>query len=255
MRNRIWMVVAMAGLIAGCSDGVIAPVTGGGPGGTGTGTLALSAADMSGVTPCPTQAILMDAGELALLKAALKNGTVVHLDVPFNGADPDIFKKKCGREGFWNPAAAVNEIPPITTPVTIASLFQVENLGICAAGFDVNSFGTGEGFPAAGTYRKEFKVAHMGMTYHVRTRITVSGTSAGVTFASAGIAVPDDIENTVVYEVDGVVYPHADLIARGIDALAASTTDAPSYRLDVRLSAPGAIVFTAVVELICVSKV
>jgi len=196
----------------------------------------------------------MDQVELDALKVALGSGTIVHLDVPYNAADPNIFKKKCGLDGFWDPAAAVNEVAPVVTPVTIASLFQVENAGICAAGFNAGSFGTGEGFPVAGTYRKEFKVAHMGTTWHVRLRVKVSGSVAGKTFAAEGITVPDDLQNTLVYEVNGVVTPHDDVAAAGIAALVASTTDAPGFTLDVREAAAGPIVFTAVVELICVQK-
>ncbi|MHC4550468.1 MAG: hypothetical protein ACYTEZ_17010 [Planctomycetota bacterium] len=242
-------VVLCAGLLVGC-DG-----NGGGTGGTGgTGTLALTAADAPAVTPCPAQTILTDAAELTALKDALQSGTFVHLDVPFSVADPDIFKKKCGLEPLWDPAAAIDEVPPLTTPVTISSLLQFGNAGICAAGFDSGSFGTGEGFPVAGTYRKEFKVAHLGMTWHVRARIKVSGTSAGNTFASEGISVPGDIENTLVYEVDGAVTAHADVLTAAIAALAVSANDAPTFTLDIRQSGAGPIIFTAVVELICVAK-
>jgi len=174
--------------------------------------------------------------------------------VPFNAADPDIFKKKCGLQGFWNPAAAVDEVAPLVTPVTISSLFEVENLGICATGFDAGSFGTGEGFLAAGTYRKEFKVAHNGMTWHIRARITVSGTSAGKTFASEGIAVPADIEGTLAYEVNGQPTSHAAVFPTAVGQLTADVDDAPSYTLDVRKTGAGPIVFTVVVELICVEK-
>jgi hypothetical protein len=178
----------------------------------------------------------------------------VHLDVPFNASDPDIYRKKCGLQGFWNPAAAIDEVAAFVTPVTLSSLITSENAGICAANFDNGSFGTGEGFPVAGTYRKEFKVTDAGTTWHLRLRITVSGTSAGNTFADETIAVPADIENTLVYEIDGLATPHANVIPAGIAALAADMDDAPSFTLDVRKSAAGPIVFTAVVEIICVSK-
>jgi hypothetical protein len=196
----------------------------------------------------------MDTVELDMLKVALESGTIVHLDVPYDAGDPNIFRKKCGLQGFWNPAAAINEVPPGATPVTIATLFQLENSGICAAGFDASSFGTGEGFPVAGTYRKEFKVAHMGTTWHVRLRLKCSGTSAGHTFAADGITVPGDLQNTLVYELNGTVTAHDDVPAAAVAALAASTTDAPGFTLDVRMSAAGPVIFTVVVELICVQK-
>ncbi len=239
---------ACAGLLGGCDNGD------GGGGGGGGGSLALTAADMPGVAPCSSQAILTDPVELDLLKTALTAGTIVHLDVPYNALDANIFRKKCGLQGFWDPAAAVNEVAPLATPVTIASLFQLENTGICAAGFNAGSFGTGEGYPVAGTYRKEFKVAHMGTTWHVRVRILVSGSSAGRTFAAEGIAVPADLQSTLVYEVDGAVTAHADIATAAIAALAASATDAPGFTLDVRETGAGPVVFTAVVQLICVQK-
>jgi hypothetical protein len=207
---------------------------------------------MPGVAPCSSQAILQDQAELDMLKTALLAGTVVHLDVPYDAGDADIFRKKCGLQGYWDPAAAVNEVAPLVTPVTIGTLFTLENTGICASGFTSTSFGTGEGFPVAGTYRKEFKVAHLGMTWHVRVRILVSGSSAGNTFASEGITVPDDLRNTLVYEVDGVVTAHDAVGPAGIAALTASTTDAPGFTLDVRDGAAGPVVLTVVVELICV---
>jgi hypothetical protein len=242
------MLIVLGAALGACDSG------GGGGGGTGPTGLTLTAADMPGVAPCSAQAILMDQVQLDELKAALQNGTIVHLDVPFNAADPNIFRKKCGLQGFWDPAAAVNEVAPLMTPVTIATLFQLENTGICAAGFTASSFGTGEGFPVAGTYRKEFKVAHMGMTWHLRLRVTVSGSAAGATFTSEGIAVPADLQTTLVYEVDGVVTPHDGVAAAAIAALTASTTDAPGFTLDVRESGAGQIVLTAVVEIICVQK-
>jgi hypothetical protein len=189
-----------------------------------------------------------------MFRAALLAGTIVHMDVPYDAGDANIFRKKCGLQGYWDPAAAVNEVAPITTPVTIATLFDLENTGICATGFTSSSFGTGEGFPVAGTYRKEFKVSHMTSTWHVRVRISVSGTNAGHTFASEGITVPDDLTDTLVYEVDGVVTAHDSVAGAAIAAFAASTTEAPGFTLDVRESGAGPIVFTAIVELICIEK-
>ena len=242
-----WTVVVLAAVLCGCSDS--GDSSGGGPGG-----LALSSSDRPAVAPCPSQAILGDPVEFEQFRAALLGGTIVHLDVPYNASDSNIFRKKCGLQGYWNPAAAVNEVAPFTTPVTIATLFQLENTGICAAGFTSSSFGTGEGFPVAGTYRKEFKVSHLASTWHVRVRISVSGTNAGHTFASEGITVPTDLQNTLVYEVDGVVTPHDNVASAGIAALLASTTEAPGFTLDVRESGAGPIVFTAIVELICIQK-
>jgi hypothetical protein len=209
---------------------------------------------MPAVSPCPSQAILGDPVEFDLFRSALLSGTIVHLDVPYDAGDSNIFRKKCGLQGYWDPAEAIDEVAPAMTPVTIASLFTLENTGICATGFTSTSFGTGEGFPVAGTYRKEFKVSHLAFTWHVRVRIRVSGTNAGHTFASEGIAVPADLQNTLVYEVDGVVTAHDAVGPAGIGALMASTTEAPGFTLDVREDAAGPIVFTAIIEIICVEK-
>lgn len=252
MRKRTWGVLLLVACLCGCDNNNNGNANPNPP----NGTLALQAADMPGVDPCPCQTILQDDTELTALKNALTSGTstIVHLDVPFNAGDADIYRKKCGLEGYWNPAAAVDEVAAFVTPVTLSSLITAENAGICAANFDNGSFGTGEGFPVAGTYRKEFKVTDQGTTWHMRLRITVSGTSAGNTFAAESISVPGDIESTLVYEIDGLATPHGNVIAAGINALAADMDDAPSFTLDVRKSAAGPIVFTAVVELICVSK-
>lgn len=177
-----------------------------------SGPVGLLAADMPTVMPCPSQDVLTDTPKLDLLKAAIRQGALLYLDVPFDINDPLIIKKKCGFENSWNPVDNTDEIPPAQSPVTLSDLFLSGNAGICAAGFTTSSFGLGEGFPEAGTYRKEFKAALMGVTYHVRLRVTVSGSSAGNTFRSEGIAVPGDIQNTLIYEVDGATTAHADLL-------------------------------------------
>lgn len=220
------------------------PIGGGGP--------ALTAADLPGSAPCPNQTILTDAGMFASFQTALLNGTFLYRDVPFNGADPDIYKKKCGLGAFWNPAANTNEIAPVGVPVTIADLFVSGNAGICATGFNNGSFGTGEGFPVAGTYRKEFKVSHMGTTYLVRVRVTVTGVAAGNTFASRTLAVPADLQNTVGYEVDGTAQMHANVLPAIANAL--QSPDA-SVMLDI-LDAPGGnLLLSALIEVLCVQIV
>jgi len=252
MRNgwRVLGGVAVLGgaLLGGCGGG------GGGGGGGGTsGTgLTLESGDLPAVSPCPMQGILKDQVQLDELRSALDLGTIVHMDVPYDAGDPDIFRKKAGLGSYWDPAAAVNEVGASVLPITLSGLIQFDNAGIAAAGFTSSSFGTGEGFPAAGTYHKEFKVAHMGTTWLLRVRCTVSGSSAGNTFASEGIAVPADIENTLVYEVDGNPTPQPDILNAAVVALMANGTDAPTFTLDVRLNGAGPVVFTAKVELICV---
>ncbi len=242
-------------LAAGCNndgDGNANPVGGGGGGGGGGGAPTLTAADQNGTSPCPNQAILTDAGMFATFQAALVGGTFLYLDVPFNGADANIYKKKCGLDSFWNPSDNTDEIAPFSTPVTVSSLFQTGNAGICASGFNNGSFGTGEGFPVAGVYRKEFKVTHMAMTYLVRTRVTVTGVAAGDTFASRSITVPGDLETTLGYEVDGTAEVHANVLTA--IAMAMASPDA-TVMLDI-LDAPGGnLLLSALVEIICVEIV
>ena len=215
----------------------------------GFGPPTLTAADMSGVTPCPNQTVLTDGGQFSVFKTALLNGTYLYLDVPFNGSDPNIYVKKCGLDANWNPADNTDEVAPASTPVTIADLFVSGNAGICADGFDNGSFGTGEGFPVAGTYRKEIKVSHMGATYHVRFRISVTGSAAGEKFSDRGITVPTDLQSTLGYQVDGVDQVHADVLT----AIAGAMTS-PSARamLDVFDMPGGTLLLSALIEIICV---
>lgn len=240
------LVLPLASLFAACDDNGDGVNNGGGGGG---GAPALTAADMPNVSPCPNQAILTDAAQFATFQTALLNGTFLYLDVPFNAADLDIFRKKCGLGAFWDPADNVDEVGPVNVPVTIADLFQFGNAGICAAGFDNGSFGTGEGLPVAGTYRKEFKVAHLGTTFLVRTRVTVAGGSAGATWDSLGVIVPADLENTLGYEVDGTATLHADVLTAIATAL--QSPDA-TVMLDVLDAPGGTLLLSALIEVLCV---
>lgn len=194
---------------------------------------------------------------MAALKTALTNGVVSYLDVPYNALDPDIFRKKCGLEGFWDPADNINEVTAASIglpSLTLSNLLLIGNAGICAAGFTPISFGNGEGFPVAGTYRKEIKAAHLGSTYHLRMRVSVSGTSAGNLFVDEGITVPGDIENTLVYELNGTVVTHANLFNAIVNVLSAQATTAPTFTLAIRKGAGSPVIFTAVVDLICLVK-
>lgn len=248
MRKRIWIALVLAaGLWMGC-DGSDPVPTGGG----GGGTLALTAQDQAGVAPCPAQSVLTDAAQLTALKDALQNGTYTYLDVPYDGGDPNIFVKKCGLEGFWNPTDNTQEVPG-PAPINLMDIYASGNSGICATGFTSSSFGVGEGFPAAGTYRKEFKVAHMGSTYHVRLRVTVTGTSAGNTFTAEGLSNPPDFVNDLFYEVDGTATPHNDVANAIFAALTVVADTAPNATLGVKKSAGGAVVWQAKIEFICVS--
>ncbi len=220
----------------------------------GSGTLTLLASDKPNVSPCPSNAILTDANELAALKNALKTGTLRHLDLPFSASDPDNLVKKCGLDGFWDPAAHTDEVEP-SGAVTLSLLVGTHNAGICSAGFaNPAGFNDDIGFPQTGTYHSEFKVVDSGMTWHGRIRYTASGTSAGKTFISEGISVPGDIDNTLVYEVNGVVTAHSDVFNAIVDTLTASTTDAPSATLAIRPGTGEAVIFTGLLELICVEK-
>lgn len=217
----------------------------------GTTKPALTAADKDSVAPCPNQAIFADATELAALKDALLTGTLSFLDVPFNGADADNFKKKCGFETFWDPANNSNEVASsiLGGPVTLSSLLLNGNAGICTANSSPMNFITG--MPAAGTYRGEIKAAKGGSTWHLRMRGTVSGSSAGNTFLSEAISVPADIENTLEYKVNGVVTTHNNLLAAIVGA--ANTAGDPIL-FEVASTTGGATVLSISIELICVTR-
>ncbi|MCU7874886.1 MAG: hypothetical protein KZQ91_19290 [Candidatus Thiodiazotropha sp. (ex Lucinoma borealis)] len=230
-----------------------------GTGGGISGTLVLQTADRPDVAPCPLQDILIDAAAMSDLKTALQSGTLIYLDVPFNGADSDIYSKKCGLDSFWNPAQNSDEITlssigidPAGSP-NITDLVLFGNAGICASGFNNSSFGVGEGFPVAGTYRKEIKAAHQGLTYHLRFRALVSGSSAGNTFASEGIT-PSTGLSTLVYRVDGVETPHDTVFSALLTAMTAATDNAPGATIEVRKTVTGPVIFTALIEVICVSS-
>ncbi len=213
---------------------------------------ALTAADLESIAPCPNQSILTNATELDALKQALLTGAVSFRDVPFNGADADNFKKKCGLDGFWDPANNTNDVAPASVGITkigISQLLTNGNAGICSAGaMPTNNL---TGFPVAGTYRTEIKAADGPSTWHLRLRSVVSGSSAGNEFGAESIAVPADIENTVEYKVDGVVTVHDDVFGAIVNA---ATTSGDAILLEVSKSAGGPVVFSILIELICVTK-
>ncbi len=218
---------------------------------TGGAAPTLTAADRPDVLPCPHQDILTDDAELADLKDALSTGALSFLDVPFNMADADNFKKKCGLEGFWDPANNVNEVPEaiLGGPVTLSQLLTNGNAGICTATSSPMNFITG--FPVAGTYRAEIKAAKGGSTWHLRFRALASGTSAGNTFTAEGVTVPGDIENVLEYKVNGVVTAHADLLTAIVDA---ASTSGDAILFEASKTAGGPVVFSASIELICVTR-
>jgi len=225
-----------------------------GGGGGGGPTFDLAAADFPGVTPCPNQEILTDGVLFAELVDALRNGTFLYLDVPFNAGDANIFVKKCGLGAAWNPTQNIDEVAPVVVPVTIQGLYQTGNAGICATGFNHGSFGTGEGFPAAGTYRKEFKVNNAGTTWHVRVRLTISGTAAGRTFADEGVAFPAGISN-LIYHVEGVETAHDDVLTAVVDALQISDgAQVPEVTIEVRKNAMDPAILTVLAEVLCAAK-
>jgi hypothetical protein len=212
----------------------------------------LTDADKPTVMPCPDQDILTDETELALMQDALTTGAVLFLDVPFNGSDPDNFKKKCGFNNFWNPASNLNEVSPASvgmTSITLAQLLTNGNAGICTSGSTPSNFISG--FPSEGTYRGELKFSKGGSTWHMRMRGAVTGSIAGKTFAAEGVSVPSDIENTLEYRLDGVVTPHNDLFSNLVNAFTAS---AGKVALSVSKSAGGDAVMGIDVEMICVTK-
>jgi hypothetical protein len=244
---------------AGTSDGGGSSSSGSSSGGSGSSSggpvdtpPVLTAADQDSVAPCPSQSILTDAPELDALKQALLTGAVAFLDVPFDSTDADNFKKKCGLEGFWDPANNVNEVTPANVGITkigISQLLTNGNAGICSTGaLPTNNI---TGFPAAGTYRTEIKAADGPSMWHLRFRTVVSGSSAGNEFAAESIAVPADIENTLEYKVSGTVTAHDDVFTAIVNALSTSGSAIP---LEVSKSAGGPSVFSSSLELICATK-
>ncbi|MFT5154025.1 MAG: hypothetical protein ACI841_004032, partial [Planctomycetota bacterium] len=164
------------------------------------------------------------------------------------GADPDIYQRKCGFEGLWNPANNTDEIPPRSNDFVLSDFFVTGNAGICSE--DFSNFGTDLGFPVAGTYRKELKVSHLGVTYQVRIRVVVSGDAEGVTFASQAIAVPSDLEDTLGYEIDGTDTDHDDVLTGIIDALPSN-----SIQLDILDTPGGNVLCTAQIVFLCVEEI
>jgi len=196
------------------------------------------------VTPCPTQDSLKDEAAFATLKTAVQTGAITYLDIKYNAADQDILKKKCGLEGFWDPTKNTDVIPVSGVPL-IANILMTQNGGICSQGF--SNFGSDEGFPVAGVYRKEFKAASGGKTYHLRVRATASGSAAGKKFKDIPLATAD-FSSKVVYQIDGVATPHADVWKSLIGAMKAP---APAATLDVQNG--GSTIFSVKNELICVA--
>jgi hypothetical protein len=206
--------------------------------------------DKPGITPCPGQAVLLDPAQLTALKVAMRDGVVSYLDVPFNGADANIYKKKCGFETFFNPVENTDAIPVSGAP-KLAAIIATQHGGICSDGFN-GGFGVDDGFPSVGAYRKEFKVAHMGATYHVRARVTAKGPAAGQKFSANGITVPGDIQNTLVYKVAGMVTPHDSLWATIANLISFDGTNFPG--IDLTVDKAGNTLFQSKIELICASK-
>lgn len=202
----------------------------------------ITADDKSGITPCPSQALLTSSASFATLKTAMQTGAIAYRDLPYSAADPDILKKKCGLGAFWDPAVNVDLIPVTGTPL-LATILASGNGGICSTNF--TTFGTDEGFAAAGTYRKEFQATSGGTTYRVRARIVAGGSGAGAKFSSFPIS-NADIQNTLVYEVNGSVTTHANLWS---GLLGAMTAPVPAANLVVKRS--GTAIFNSSIELIC----
>lgn len=240
---------------AGAPAGGVAGQAGAaGGGGAPSGPPPLEEDDFPDVSPCPNQDLLTDAAAFSDLQEALTDGMIVYLDVPYDAQDPEIFDKKCGRPGAFDPAIYVDEISPFMAgDPDLSDIVMFQNGGICADGFDNTSFGTGDGFPTAGEYRKEFRAAYMDSSYELRARIEASGSAAGDTFADQGIG-PNGTED-LVYEVDGVEVNESELWDELINAMSASGDSLPTVELGVRLDADSDVVFTSVIELICAEEI
>lgn len=224
----------------------------GGDGGP-SGPIDLSSDDFPEDGPCPSQDLLTDEDAFAALKAALTDGSIVYMDVPYDGGDSAIFDKKCGRPGAFDPAIYVNMVPVTGGDPDLSDIVDFQNGGICADGFDASSFGSGEGFPSAGTYRKEFRAALEGTTYQLRARMQASGSEAGSIFSDAGLSHPGAADE-LVYEVNSTEVDEADLWDELVNGMTASGTSLPAVTLDVSTDTGEDPVFTTVIELVCAAE-
>jgi hypothetical protein len=132
----------------------------------------------------------------------------------------------------------------------LSTIVDTGNGGICATGFTAASFGTGEGFAAAGSYRKEFRVAYMATTYRIRARMVVSGSSAGHTFSQDAVAFPGGTAS-LVYQVNGATVPENALWGGLVTAMTAAAGSLPTATLTVRKTAADPEIFRADISLIC----
>jgi hypothetical protein len=208
----------------------------------------LTCNEFPAVAPCPHQDILKDATMMTALKAALKLGVVQHYDTPFDAANGEIYKEKCGLEGFWNPANDTDRIPPATPIPELASLFTPTangHAGICTT-YSAADPST-DGFPHAGVYHMQIGAAYQGQTYLLQVRSTVTGTKAGTSFSSNSLSGP----TALFYSVNGTTAPEATLWNSIVDAFASSTTSFPNASLDMALTSGGASVWNSKVELVC----
>ncbi|MEM6606070.1 MAG: hypothetical protein AAF671_09935 [Pseudomonadota bacterium] len=217
-----------------------------------TGTaFSLTSSDRPSTAPCPDRSVLSNPAALATLKDAILTGALAFRDVPFSSADPDNFKRKCGFNEFWDPAANVDDITPMSlgiTSITISQLFSNGNAGICTAGSSPANFLSG--FPQAGVYRTEFRAAKGANNYLVRLRSTVSGSAAGNEFLTESVMTAD-IENNLEYRVNGSVASHANVLNAVVNAV---SVDGDAVQLDVLRSRGGEVILSVSIEMICVSR-
>jgi hypothetical protein len=221
------------------------------------GPLGLTCADFPGTDPCPNQAILTDATKFAALQAAMKSGVILHADTPYNASDNNIYKEKCGLEGYWDPTKATALVPPATGIPEIAALLAPSsdgNGGICAS--YTGSSASTDGFPAAGTYRVQFQVAYQGQTYVVRARAKVSGSAAGQSFGAAGLDAGSTpgLAGSLAYQVNGTAAAEPTLWTSIVSAFASPGASFPEATVTVAPSGGGATMWTAVIDLLCASE-
>ena len=92
----------------------------------------MTAADKPDVAPCGTQDALTSAADFGTLKTAMTTGTITYLDIPFDGADPDIYSRDGRHVNARGHAIAAAEalallsarsgaflVPPVRVPTTV----------------------------------------------------------------------------------------------------------------------------------------
>lgn len=213
----------------------------------------LTAGDFPGVTPCSDRDTLTNDADFA---AALAAASQVMFTVNFSQFDTNGFPEICGLSDDdntlapadipWDPAA-MNEVRLCNEMSGLADFTQFF-AAITPNGSDLcqttTAFG-GEGFPRAGTYRKDYCVESGQDSYAARVRKTISGPQADADYTTAGVTTSD------VRVCNGNT-----LIATDSAARAFINANPGGFTITLRDSdcSSGAELLTVQLEIICIHK-